>query len=103
MRKIIIGTTPNIQYTFPTVNPSDIATAVVTIMKDGAIVLEKDLSTATVGDSTLTWPLSQSETLALGTGKAQIMLNYVLSNGKRCASREVTLIGIDNHITEVMT
>ena len=59
------GTTPTIQYNFKIIDPSTIVTAYLTIKQDGVLMIEKNLSEATVGDNFLNWTLTQEETLSL--------------------------------------
>lgn len=103
MTRIIIGTTPTITYTFKVVPVDSIVTAVLTIKQRTGIVLEKTLADATVGTNTLSWTLTQEETLAIGARGASIMLNWLTADGVRGASREEVVNGVNNHIREVMT
>ena len=100
--QIVVGTTPTITYTFKSVAPSDITTAVLTIRKAGKIVLTKDLWKATVAESSISWTLTQAETLAIGTGDAEMMLNWVTNQGVRGIGKRETVVFVRNHITEVM-
>lgn len=102
MNRIIIGTTPTITYTFKIVPVSSIVKAVLTVKERGANIMEKDLSDATVGEDTLSWTLTQEETLQLGTKTATMMLNWKTEDGTRGASEEVFIQGSPNHIREVI-
>ena len=103
MTAIVVGTTPTIVYNFKSVAPSDITTAVLTIKKAGSIVLTKDLTDAEVAESSISWTLTQSETLAIGIGDAEMMLNWVTNQGVRGIGKKEMVTFIRNHITEVMT
>lgn len=103
MTKITIGTTPTIIYTFSIVTPSDMTDAVLTIKVGGEILIEKDLEDATVGEHTLSWTLTQAETLSLGIRCGTMMVNWLLTDGVRGASKKTDVCGVDNHIAEVMT
>lgn len=103
MTRIIIGTTPTITYTFKVVPVSSIVKAVLTVKERGVNIIEKDLSDATVGEDTLSWTLTQEETLAIGARAASIMLNWLTADGVRGASKEEIINGVNNHIREVMT
>lgn len=103
MVKITIGTTPTITYAFSIVSPSDMTEAVLTIKIGSIIVIEKTLDDATVGEDSLSWTLTQSETLSLGTRYGTMMVNWLTSDGTRGASTETQICGVDNHINEVMT
>ena len=102
MNTFIIGTTPTIKYTFSEVSVEDITTAVLTVKKGGTIVIEKELTDAVVGESDLSWTLTQSDTLSLGTGIGSIMLNWKLADGTRGASEECNVRLDDNHKAEVI-
>lgn len=85
---IIRGTDSDIQITFNTVNPATITTAYLTIDQGGKTVLEKDLTTATVGQKTLTWTLSQAETLSLSTYRdVSIQCRYKVNGTKAGATK----------------
>ena len=102
MTRIIIGTTPTITYTFKVVPVSSIVKAVLTVKERGANIIEKDLSDATVEEDTLSWTLTQEETLSIGAKSASMMLNWKLADGTRGASDVVLVTGGDNHIREVI-
>ena len=102
MTRIIIGTTPTITYTFKVVPVSSIVKAVLTIKERGVNIIEKTLSDATVGEDTLSWTLTQEETLSIGAKSASMMLNWKLADGTRGASDVVLITGGDNHIREVI-
>lgn len=103
MTRIIIGTTPTIKYTFKVVPVSSITDAILTIKERGVNIIEKTLSDATVGEDTISWTLTQEETLAIGVKSASIMLNWLTADGTRGASHEEVVNGVNNHIREVMT
>ena len=102
MTEIIIGTTPTITYTFKTVSPSDFRICILTIKCNGQILIEKTLSDAEIGTDSVSWTLSQSETLSLGTKTAKMMCNWVTRDGTRGASEETVIRGDTNHIAEVI-
>lgn len=102
MTQIIIGTTPTITYNFKIVSPSDFSIAILTIKCNGQLILEKNLTDASVGEDTLSWTLTQEETLALGTRFCKMMLNWVTHSGKRGASKETAIMGVSNHVREVI-
>lgn len=102
MTKIIIGTTPTIIYTFKIVSPADLTKAILTIKCAGQIILEKTLADAVVGENSLSWTLTQQETLALGTRTAKMMLNWLTASGTRGASAETIIVGVTNHKREVI-
>lgn len=99
---IIRGTTPTIKYTFKVVDPASITAAFLTIKKGGEIVIEKDLAAASVGEDSLSWTLTQAETLSIA-GMAQVMLNWLLNDGTRGASLQTVVKFDPNHIEEVIT
>lgn len=101
MIKIIIGTTPTITYKFHVVSPTEFRKAILTI-RINAILIERTMETATVGEDSISWTLTQEETLLLGTKNAKMMLNWVTLDGTRGASEETTITGINNHKREVI-
>ena len=60
------------------------------------------LSDATIGEDSLSWTLTQEETLSIGARTATMMLNWVTEDGTRGASEQVFITGGDNHIREVI-
>lgn len=102
MTQIIIGTTPTITYKFNTVSPSDFRTCILTIKCNGQKLIEKTLSDAEIGSDSVSWTLSQAETLLLGTRVAKMMCNWVTQDGTRGASEITTIRGDTNHIPEVI-
>lgn len=102
MTQIIIGTTPTIIYNFKIVSPADLTKAILTIKCNGQLILEKTLADASMGDNSLSWTLTQEETLALGTRTAKMMLNWLTNSGTRGASAETIIVGVTNHKKEVI-
>lgn len=103
MTRIVIGTTPTITYTFKVVPVNSIVTADLTIRQRTGIVLEKHLSDATVGENTLSWTLTQEETLSLGMQVGTIMVNWLTADGVAGVSEMAMVSGADNHRREVLT
>lgn len=107
MASIISGTTPTIKYTFNVVNVSDITNAYLTIAKrvnssiPYAKVIEKDLTSATIGSNYLQWTLTQTESLML-SGEAQVMINWLTTEGVRGASDISKVRIIENQIKRVI-
>ena len=102
MTKIIIGTTPTITYKFKVVNVSEITVAILTIKERGVNIIELNLSDATVGEDSLSWTLTQEETLQIGVKTCTMMLNWETEDSTRGASEEVFIQGAPNHIREVI-
>lgn len=102
MVSITIGTTPTITYTFHTVSVSDLTKAILTIKIAGQIIIEKTLADAVVGENSLSWTLTQQETLDIGTRSGKMMLNWLTHSGKRGASEETAIMGVTNHKREVI-
>lgn len=77
------GTTPTITMTYKTVDVSSIAEAWLTIKQSASgTTINKELSTATVGEKSLSWTLTQKETLQIKTnGNVQIQCRYLLQDG----------------------
>ena len=102
MTKIIIGTTPTITYKFKVVDVADIVLAILTIKERGTVIIEKDIEDAIIGEDTLSWTLTQQETLFIGVKTCTMMLNWKTEDGTRGASEEVFIQGAPNHIREVI-
>ena len=102
MTQIIIGTTPTITYTFRVVSPADLSKAILTIKIAGHVILEKTLADAVVGENSLSWTLTQQETLDIGTRSGKMMLNWLTASGTRGASAETAIMGVTNHKREVI-
>ena len=102
MTKIIIGTTPTITYKFKVVDVSEITVAILTIKERGVNIIELNLSDATIGEDSLSWTLTQEETLQIGVKTCTMMLNWKTEDGTRGASEEVYIQGSPNHIREVI-
>lgn len=80
------GTTPTVAFSFHVVDPHDIAVAYLTISQRDKILIEREIDTATVGNNTLSWDLTQLETLKLEKGKAVIECRYRAVSGKAYAT-----------------
>lgn len=86
---VIRGTTPTVIFTFTDVDVGEITKAILTLKQDCTTVVEKDLSEATVGENSLSWLLSQEETLALSPRiSVLIVCDWLLSSGIRGRSKE---------------
>lgn len=84
MAQIIRGTTPTLEFTYRDITVSDITTAILTLSQSGQIVIEKDLTSATVGEDTISWELTQEETLSLnGAKNVKVICDWVLASGVR--------------------
>ena len=81
------GSTPTIEFSFKTVSPKDMETAYLTIKQNSFTKIEKDISQATVNDTTISWELTQEETLRINKKfKCEIQMRYRLTNGFADAS-----------------
>ena len=103
MHTIVVGTTPTIQFKFKTIVPSDLAQAILTVERNNTVIVTKNFADATVGEDAIAWTLSQSDTLLIGVGQRDIMLNWLTANGTRGTSAETKINFIPNHIRAVMS
>lgn len=90
---IVRGTTPTIIFTFQTIDVSDIDTAYLVLKQWDATKISKDITSATVDADagTLSWTLTQTESLTLETSKkCSIMCDWLTSSGTRGRSIEKT-------------
>lgn len=92
MDEIIRGTTPTITFSFSSVRPSDISAAYLTIScLGGTALVERELDSATVSSSSISWTLTQEETLRFSAGTSvQILCDWKLSDGTRGRSKEAS-------------
>lgn len=95
MAKIYRGTTPTLMFTFNAVKPSDISVAILSIKQHDETVLTKDLTDAIVDTKSISWILSQEETLALKKVDTEIMCDWKLNTGIRGYS-EVLKAGVSD-------
>ena len=103
MANIIRATTPTIMYTFSQVSVSDLTEAFFTIQMNGETVIEKDLSQASAGQGTLSWTLTQEETLGLNKERVKMQCNWLTAAGLRGASDEIVVYMAPNLKNEVIT
>ena len=98
MTAIIRGTTPTIKYTVNDVEVANITSAYLTIKidNDSTHNIEKELSSATVATKSISWKLTQTETLSFGNN-INIMLNWKTSDGTRGASEKTNILVSDNY------
>ena len=103
MASIIRGTTPTLQYTFNDVTVANITSAYLTIKVDNTAEhdIEKDLSSATVAQKSISWTLTQAETLSFGTN-ISVMINWKLQDGTRGASEKTKIMIDDNYKEDVI-
>lgn len=88
-RAIIRGTTPTVRFTFGSVNPAQITDAYLVLKQQGQEVIRVEMEDAIVGEHTLSWVLTQEQTLALTAGKdTTIVCDWLLSTGVRGRSEE---------------
>lgn len=84
---IIKGTTPTIKFTFSSISSSDISAAYLTIKQGGRDVIQRDLTTAVINESSgswsIDWTLTQEETLGLSRSNATIYCDWKLRDGTR--------------------
>ena len=100
MIEIIKGTTPTIKYTYANISPSTFTVALLTVKRNNNVMIERDLTTATIEGQTISWTLTQAETLSVD-GKAEIMCNYI-SAGIRGASKRTAVEFTTNHKEKVL-
>ena len=102
MIEIVKGTTPTLQFSFRSIDPADITTAILTIKRKNTIVLRKELTDAVVGSDSISWTLTQAETLGIN-GLAEVVANWLTDTGVRGVSKRADVTFTDNPIEEVIT
>ena len=99
------GTTPTIQVVFKTVDPASITNAILTFYTNQGTVVEKNLTAAVVGATSISWTLSQQETLDIqssGRMPLYVICNWLTSGGMRGVSVNDTVKFEKNPVNEVM-
>ena len=87
--EIIRGTTPTLIFTFSTIDVNNITTAYLTVKGD--VSFEKDIDQAVKDENTLSWTLTQTETLSLVVNKpVTIYCDWVTIDGTRGRSKQKT-------------
>lgn len=91
MVTVVRGTTPTFKYTFKKVDTEELTVAYITFKTCGRVILEKDMSTATVEEGAISWTLSQEETLSFPCcdDGFVVQLNWRTLDGTRGVSKEV--------------
>lgn len=84
--EIIRGTTPTIIFTFNEIDAADISVCYLLVKQNGQTVIEKTLADAVLSDS-LSFTLTQTDTLSLKLQTAQICLDWKTTGGVRGRSR----------------
>ena len=86
---IISATTPTITFNFSEVDPAEISVAYLIIKIGGTTVIEKDLLSATVDETSISWTLTQEETLLLKPAGivCRICCDWKTNNGTRGRSK----------------
>lgn len=101
---IIRGTTPTIKFTYEDITVSDITKAILTLKQRNTVVIEKDLTQATIGEDDLAWRLSQEESLSLASKvDVTILCDWLLLDGTRGRSKSLTTAVGDPGKNEVIT
>lgn len=102
MATIIRATTPTITFKYNTVTVSNLAVAELTLKQGGETVILKHLSEATVGADTVSWKLTQEETLSLGQTMVEICCDWKTNDGTRGRSNKASVNTDDPGINEVI-
>ena len=84
MATIIRGTTPTITFTFADIDVNNISVAIMTVKQSGEIVIEKTLADASIGEDSLSWKLTQEDSLKLVSKlNGQLLCDWLLTDGTR--------------------
>ena len=91
MAQIIRGTTPTIEFRFNDIEVGEITKAVLTLKQSGTIIIEKQIADATTGESSISWTLSQADTLLLESNKpVTIVCDWLTNTSLRGRSNVLT-------------
>lgn len=100
---LIRGTTPTVEFTYSDITVSDITVALLAIKQDKRTIIEKVLSDATVSENSISWTLTQEDTLLLREQRdAYIMCDWKLANGTRGRSKIIVVDVEDPGKSEVI-
>lgn len=102
MATIYRGTTPTLIFSFETVDVSNISVAVLTVKQNGEEIIRRELDSATVDESTISWTFTQEETLALSNTKARIVCDWLLADGTRGRSAALIVTTANPGVEEVL-
>lgn len=81
---IIRGTTPTIIFTFSQIRISDITVAYLVIKQSNKPLIEKDISEALIDETSISWKLTQEETLGLSANRESVIYcDWKLTDGTR--------------------
>lgn len=98
MITIALGTTPTILINLDKVDPKTFVIADLTVKNRNGIIITRNIDTASIEDSQISWKLTQKETLKLTTATSyKVMCNWVTADGTRGITNEADLRVIDNH------
>lgn len=96
-------TTPGLDYKPLAVSATDIVAINLVIRQGGEIVIEKDISSATLSNGTFHWDYTQEETSKLNSGYGAVAkIDYLTSDGKRFTTRNFDMNTADSAKNEVM-
>ncbi len=101
MSSVITCTTPTIKYRFTVADPSTFTKAYLTIRQGSTVLIERDLSTATIDDMTVSWTLTQEETHQFDN-TVTVQINWLTDGGVRGASEKTRLTISENSKDEVI-
>lgn len=94
-------TTPSITYKPSATTPDNIAEIRLVISQNGADVIVKDQTTATINGGAFIWDFAQGETAVLVLGKmASVKIDYLTNDGKRYTTRRFDANVVDSAIDE---
>lgn len=103
MATIVRGTTPEIEIVFKETDPHVLAKAVLTLSKGTDDVLSRDLSTATISGKSVSWELTQEETLALNKDDSlSVVCVWVTNEAVRGQSKTAIVYVAETPINEVL-
>ena len=57
------GSTPTIAYRLKDIDPATFTAVYLTIVQNGSVVLERDITTMSISSNVISWELTQEETL----------------------------------------
>lgn len=92
--EIVKGTTPTFQYTFNAIDPTELTEAYFVIRQGRENIIQMPLSEAEIDGTTVSFTISQEDSLKLIPGlKATILLDWAIGSQRGQGKRREAYIG----------
>lgn len=81
------GTTPTVTFSFSDTDPTLAVEIIATLARQGRTLMEKTGSDLTVTETSVSFKLTQEESLSMQQGKVAVQLNMLFPDGNRGATK----------------